>query len=69
MVTSKKHLLKMNRKLFIEEGLSYFMIIKTSSFYNSKLFKLDSINFNIFEKSLKGGEKTAQQNLKGEFFI
>lgn len=59
----------MNRKIFIFESISFLMLAKTPSFYNSKLFKLDSINFNIFEKSLKGGEKTAQQNLKGEFFI
>jgi hypothetical protein len=58
-----------NRKLFIGERLSYFMIVKTPSFYNSKLFKDNHINFNIFTKSLKGGEKTAQQNLKKEFFI
>ena len=58
-----------NRKLFIGERPSYFMIVKTPSFCNSKLFKDSPINFNIFEKSLKGGEKTKQQNLKGEFFI
>jgi hypothetical protein len=59
----------MNRKLIKDGGISYFMIVKTPSFCNSKLFKDSPINFNIFEKSLKGGKKTAQQNLKGEFFI
>jgi len=59
----------MNRKLVKDGSISYFMIVKTPSFCNSKLFKDSHINFNIFEKSLKGGEKTAQQNLKKEFFI
>ncbi|HQB18873.1 MAG TPA: hypothetical protein PL092_02900 [Candidatus Pacearchaeota archaeon] len=59
----------MNRKLVKDESISYFMMVKTLSFCNSKLFKDSQINLNIFTKSLKGGEKTAQQNLKGEFFI
>lgn len=59
----------MNRKLVKDESINYFMIVKTPSFCNSKLFKDNPINFNIFEKSLKGGEKTKQQTLKGEFFI
>ncbi len=45
------------------------MIVKTPYFFSSKLFKDCITNFNIFEKSLKGGEKIEQQNLKGEFFI
>jgi len=59
----------MNRKLVKDESISYFMIVKTPSFCNSKLFKDSPININIFTNSLKGGEKTAQQNLKKEFFI
>lgn len=59
----------MNRKLFIGERLNYFMIVKTPSFCNSKLFKQDKINSIILEKiRLKGGEMK-QQNLKKEFFI
>lgn len=59
----------MNRKLVKDERLIYFMIVKTPSFCNSKLFKQDKINSIIFEKiRLKGGE-IKQQNLKKEFFI
>jgi hypothetical protein len=57
----------MNRKLVKDERLSYFMIVKTPSFYSSKVFKQDKINSIIFEKiRLKGGEMK-QQNLKRGF--
>lgn len=35
----------MNRKLVKDESISYFMIVKTPSFCNSKLFKDNHINF------------------------
>jgi hypothetical protein len=57
----------MNRKLVKYERLNYFMIVKTPSFCNSKLFKQDKIYSIIFEKiRLKGGEMK-QQNLKRGF--
>lgn len=40
------------------------MLVKTP-LLNRKIFKVNSIN----NQKMKGGEKTAQQNLKREFFI
>jgi len=49
----------MNRKLFIEERLNYFVIVKTPLFYNSNLFKGNSINI----KKMKGGENNCYFSL------